>query len=234
MAGHRLIVQVFATLVWIVVHAECAVSRVAAQHSRESAAVLAELESQLSAGARSTTDVLTDPALMDLHSLSSFRDLIRRHTTESRATIVTPQEPGQSLLVSGTVRDGEGHALEGVLIYVYQTDGAGFYSDGGHDADNPRLFGFMRTGADGSYQLRTIKPGAYADSPRTPIHIHYALYREGYRSRGRPCLYFADDRRLTGDDLEEIRGDGCGIVTCERGADGDLRCVYDLVMEKTK
>ena len=93
----------------------------------------------------------------------------------SRVTIARAPEPGTSLTVSGRVVDPEGRPVAGVSIYAYQTDAKGEYIPGqSGGSDNPRLFGYMRSDAEGRYAFVTIKPGSYPNS-RNPAHIHFEV-----------------------------------------------------------
>ena len=154
--------------------------------------------------------------------------------------MIPEAEPGTPLIITGLMSDGDGKPIEGAIIYAYQTDAKGNYSDGLvaaanglHDDRHPRLFAFARTGPDGRYELRTIRPAAYSDAPDNPEHIHFAFGAKGYRStrpRANINMYFADDPRLTGEAAEEIRSDKAHLVTPTRDADGTQRCEYDLIL----
>lgn len=170
------------------------------------------------------------------------REIIRAAARAARVQIVPEGEAGDPMVVSGTVRDTTGRPIVGALVYVYQTDAQGYYSrglvaapNGRHDDRHARLFGYLRTDADGRYEFRTIRPAAYADAPDNPQHIHYGLRAEGYVRVPRGSLanlYFADDPRLVGAHLAELKADGAGIIAPTRDPDGTQRVVYDLVMER--
>ncbi|MGZ8843392.1 MAG: dioxygenase family protein, partial [Pyrinomonadaceae bacterium] len=77
-----------------------------------------------------------------------------------KVSIVSEQEPGEPLIVSGTIYSPDGkQPLPGITLYVYQTDVTGRYSTSGTGGDNraTRIHGVMRTNADGRYEFRTIK-----------------------------------------------------------------------------
>ena len=92
--------------------------------SEESAAIknlIDQAQTNLASGKTTSLSLLTDPAFMAAHEWPRFRKLIRENVNNNQLTIVTPQEPGEPLLVSGLVRDKQGQPLKGALIYVYQT-----------------------------------------------------------------------------------------------------------------
>src|SRR6185503_355797 len=77
------------------------------------------------------------------------------------ARIVGENEPGQPLIVSGTIYSPDGSKpLEGINLYVYQTDATGRYSTSGGDTRNTRIHGEMTTNAQGRYEFRTIRPAS--------------------------------------------------------------------------
>ena len=76
----------------------------------------------------------------------------RAENVPAKTTIVSDKEPGQPLIVSGTIYAPDGRKpMEAITLYVYQTDATGVYSTSGTGGDNrnTRIRGMMRTGADG-------------------------------------------------------------------------------------
>ena len=68
-------------------------------------------------------------------------------------TIVNASEPGEPMIISGTIfkKDGRTPAA-GVIFYVYHTDNKGYYSPSANQTGAKRhghLRGWIRTGADG-------------------------------------------------------------------------------------
>jgi protocatechuate 3,4-dioxygenase beta subunit len=150
------------------------------------------------------------------------------------AKIVSDQEPGEPLIVSGTIYSPNGKTpMEGINLYVYQTDATGVYSTSGGENRGTRIHGQMRTDAKGRYEFRTIKPGSYPNS-RNPAHIHAYVSGPGYPE------YWIDEYHFEGDPFisatESARFDGKGslspILKLERGKDGILRGVRDIKIER--
>ncbi|HEY7547229.1 MAG TPA: hypothetical protein VID27_20210 [Blastocatellia bacterium] len=148
----------------------------------------------------------------------------------SRVTIAAKEEPGERIIVTGTVYDAEGKPLEGVSVYVYHTDANGYYTPGSNDNRNPRLRGYMRTDREGRYEFSTIRPGPYPNS-RIPAHIHYVVTAPGYRERVFEIVFEGDpfiDDRIRADAKKE--DSGFSIRPLERG--DTLRCVQDIKLKR--
>src|SRR4030095_6476746 len=99
-----------------------------------------------------------------------------------RVTIVSDTEPGEPLMVSGTVYGLDGKTpLPGATLWVYQTDATGNYSPPGGGGDNryTRINGQTLTTAEGRYEFRTIKPASYPGR-KVPAHIHAYLSAPGF------------------------------------------------------
>jgi protocatechuate 3,4-dioxygenase beta subunit len=92
----------------------------------------------------------------------------------------------------------------------------------------------MRTGGDGRYEFRTIRPASYPGT-RRPQHVHAEVYGAGYARRWIPEYWFEDDPLVPPDKLAHYAGLGTfsPIVAVRRGADGLFACVRDLRLEKT-
>jgi protocatechuate 3,4-dioxygenase, beta subunit len=89
---------------------------------------------------------------------------------------------GQVLYLSGRVTNLRGEPVVGAELEIWQANAAGRYN---HLADDnqapidPNFDGYarIRTGPDGSYSIKTIKPGAYPATPNwmRPPHIHFDI-----------------------------------------------------------
>jgi protocatechuate 3,4-dioxygenase beta subunit len=152
----------------------------------------------------------------------------------SSIRIVSDNEPGEPLIISGTIYSPDGkQPLEGITLYVYQTDATGRYSTSGGDNRNTRIHGVMRTNAQGKYEFRTIKPGSYPNS-RNPAHIHAYVSGPNYPEYWIEEYHFIDDPFVA--DEEKRKASGLGtfspILTLTRGSDGILRGVRDIKIER--
>ena len=103
---------------------------------------------------------------------------------------------GEDLVVRGRVVDIHGNPIEGAKIDVWQANDEGFY-DVQQKGIQPdfNLRGVFRTGADGSYWFKAVRPKHYsipADGPvgkllddlgrhpYRPAHLHYIVSKNGY------------------------------------------------------
>jgi len=131
-----------------------------------------------------------------------------------RMQIADKSEPGERLMVTGVVVTGADCTtpLAGVLLDIWQSDKDGNYHDAGTEY---RLRGQVVTGADGRFQLETIRPGSYliAENSWRPAHIHFLVTKPGYNPVTTQ-LYFAGDPFLPPND---------GCTTC--GSDDPDRII---------
>lgn len=102
---------------------------------------------------------------------------------------------GEDMFVHGRILDTNGNPIAGAVIDVWQANDEGFYDvqqRGLQPAFNLR--GVFRTGADGCYWFRTVKPkfypipddgpvgkllGALGRHPYRPAHLHYIIKAAG-------------------------------------------------------
>lgn len=154
--------------------------------------------------------------------------------TSWNVKIVSDNEPGEPLIVSGTIYSPDGkQPLEGITLFVYQTDATGVYTTSGGDNRATRIHGAMRTDAQGKYEFRTIKPGSYPNS-RIAAHIHAYVSGPGYPEYWIDEYHFSDDPFISDEDKRRASGQGTfsAILSPTRGADGILRAVRDIRIER--
>ena len=153
-----------------------------------------------------------------------------------KTTIVADGEPGEPLIVSGTIFAPDGRTpLEGINLFVYQTDATGVYSTTGQDGDNrdTRIHGLVRSNKEGRYEFRTIKPGSYPNS-RNAAHIHAYVSGPNYPEYWIDEYHFEGDPFLTSSERQKAAAKGTfsSILTLQRGTDGVLRAVRDIKVER--
>ena len=153
--------------------------------------------------------------LSDVLGLSMLVDAInnRKPSGASESTVLGPfhvadapelpmgantclDQKGEPLFVHGRILDTEGKPIAGAKIDVWQANDEGFY-DVQQKGIQPdfNLRGVFRTGADGRYWFRGVKPryypipddgpvGKLLDSlgrhPNRPAHLHYIIEADGF------------------------------------------------------
>ncbi len=189
---------------------------------------LAALRALFEAGHPTPAQVYADPRFTPLReddaARGAWRRLMSEHPRESHLSMVTPDEPGEPMLIQGRVlRPGDGQPVEGAVLELYHTDHTGHYEPGestGEDR-NSRLFAFVRTDADGRFEVRTIKPAPYPGTGPGAAHIHYIISAEGYRRYAHDFRPY-DHPRSAGERATSLeRGQRYSTVRIE---DGTLIC----------
>lgn len=116
---------------------------------------------------------------------------------EMGANICLDQK-GEDMVISGRILDTDGKPIEGAVLDVWQANDEGFYDVqqlGIQPAFNLR--GVFRTGSDGRYWFRAVKPKYYpipndgpvgqmlerlGRHPYRPAHLHYIIKAEGFET----------------------------------------------------
>ena len=177
--------------------------RFAANAQLDSASLLKEVSAKLENKSATISSILSDKRYLSIHPHTPFRELISNYATTAVLKITTADEPGKKIRVLGTVVDEKGKPVAGAIVYLYQTDAKGWYAAGSPhvqsyegDIRHARLFGYVKTNAEGRFELNTVKPSGYPQSD-LPAHIHVHVSVPGYRNYGTEFL-FDDDERLVG------------------------------------
>lgn len=123
-------------------------------------------------------------------------------------------QKGEPMLIRGRILDTEGKPIAGAKIDVWQANDEGFY-DVQQKGIQPdfNLRGVFRTGADGAYHFRGVKPkfypipddgpvgkllGALGRHPYRPAHLHYIIEAPGF-SRLVTHIFDPDDPYIHSD-----------------------------------
>jgi catechol 1,2-dioxygenase len=131
-----------------------------------------------------------------------------------RARLADPDEPGDRLVLTGTVFSSDCRTpLPGALIEVWQANLAGLYDTNkpGNftEASTFHLRGMLYTNEKGQYEIETIVPGRYPVPPNLlglekyagltrPAHIHMRVM-ESLHVPVTTQLYFQGDPFIAGD-----------------------------------
>jgi protocatechuate 3,4-dioxygenase beta subunit len=155
----------------------------------------------------------------------------------SIASLAGPSEPGERLVVRGTVfAPDRVTPVRGVLIYAYNTNTAGIYPKRGNETGNGLRHGYLRgwllSDEQGRFEIRTILPGHYPGR-NSPRHIHMTVKEPGGREYWIDDLNFEGDPLLTKEERARRRGrGGSGVVTTTRGAGGELIARRDVILAR--
>jgi protocatechuate 3,4-dioxygenase beta subunit len=123
---------------------------------------------------------------------------------------------------------------------VFHADADGHYAKAAAmDEGNARLFGFLRTGADGRFEVRTIRPGGYpapGAAPRVedliPAHLHFEVSARGHAT-ARFQMVFADDPRMQPERWRAWAADESNpVVTPAPGPDAVLEVAHEIVLRE--
>jgi protocatechuate 3,4-dioxygenase alpha subunit len=120
--------------------------------------------------------------------------------------LVRDDTPGERIRIKITVFDGAAEPVPDALIELWQANAEGVYvrPDRAIDVLSPPEFcGFGRlpTGADGSCEFETIRPGSVRDARGRPqaSHINVCLLARGLLRQIYTRIYFAGDALLETD-----------------------------------
>jgi protocatechuate 3,4-dioxygenase beta subunit len=151
----------------------------------------------------------------------------RPATLSWQATIAPASEPGEPLVVAGTVFRADGATpAGGVVVYAYQTDARGLYTPDGQPGV-PRLYAFARTDDQGRYEFRTIRPASYPGQS-VPAHIHMTVDAGGGEQEIEEIL-FQGDPLLGADAREKAAAGGRFASLCRpQKAGAAALCTRDI------
>lgn len=144
-------------------------------------------------------------ALSDIDGPDGFVGMPESLTGED--TSPNWNEQGQRVLLTGVIYQPDGRTpAPGVVLYYYQTNTAGRYLHKPAEArsmppnalgqTHGYIRGWVRTGEDGRYAIRTVRPGAYPDFDE-PAHVHATIKEPGRAEYYIDDFVFDDDPLLT-------------------------------------
>ncbi|TIX87478.1 intradiol ring-cleavage dioxygenase [Rhizobium sp. P44RR-XXIV] len=107
-------------------------------------------------------------------------------------------QKGEDMVISGRILDTDGKPIENAVLDVWQANDEGFY-DVQQKGIQPdfNLRGVFRTGKDGRYRFRAVKPKYYpipddgpvgkllealGRHPYRPAHLHYIIKADGFET----------------------------------------------------
>lgn len=141
-------------------------------------------------------------------------------------------QEGQRIKLTGTILQPDGRTpAPGVVLYYYHTNTQGRYV---HDPAQPRsmppnelgqthgaIRGWVKTGADGKYEILTVRPGTYPTRD-APDHVHATIKEPGLDAYYIDDFVFDDDPLLTAKERRKLEN-RCGSGVLRLVKIGDLR-----------
>jgi protocatechuate 3,4-dioxygenase beta subunit len=134
-------------------------------------------------------------------ALGPFFPLKRRHVEGWDLTLIDGADgiaQGEIIEVTGRILNCNGDPVSGAALTIWQANTFGRYvhpCDTNPAALDPNFIGSadVRSGEDGVYRIKTIKPGAYPAGPNwtRPPHIHFEVH--GRFERLVTQMYFPDE-----------------------------------------
>jgi protocatechuate 3,4-dioxygenase beta subunit len=149
----------------------------------------------------------------------------------SVVTLPPEGEKGEPVVIIGTVYKKNGVTPDsGVVLFLYQTDAGGYYHRPNEDVFAPRIRGWLRTGKDGRYEFRTIKPAPEILDPNGPAHIHVHVFGDSIPEHFLHEFWFERDKRIKQSDAETFGrlGNFSPIIHLTQGKDGIWRGVRNI------
>jgi catechol 1,2-dioxygenase len=157
-----------------------------------------------------------------------------------------PDEPGERLVFSGTVRSTGGTPLGGAMLDVWQVSPEGGYSHFHPGYPDYNLRGRLTTDGEGRFELLTVVPTPY-EIPKggatgrlltamgrtayRPAHLHLKVTCEGHRPLTTQ-VYFEGDPWLGRDAVLGTDKPALVARLVRDGGGGPARCTFDLVLER--
>jgi len=162
---------------------------------------------------------------------------------EDGASLVISPTPGPALRFKGWVRDLQGKPVAGAEVDVWHSSPVGMYENQDRSQAEMNLRGRFATAADGSFSFRSVKPAGYPvpiDGPAgvllraqkrhnfRPAHLHFILYKPGYKTIASQVYDPADPHLETDSQFGVTRA---LIGDYRRQADGSYSLEFTFVIE---
>ena len=148
--------------------------------------------------------------------------------------------PGERIVISGRLLDGAGAGVNDGVVETWQANGRGKYAHPADEQDKqttPGFTGFGRifTGADGSFRIETIRPGAvpWIKGGQQAPHINVMAFARGLLRHLYTRVYFPGDALLADDPVLKLVKDAQRRETLIARADAAQAGAYrwDIVLQ---
>lgn len=158
------------------------------------------------------------------------------HSLTSNLIIAGKDEPGEALIISGTVYQKDGKTpYPNVIMYAYHTDSKGYYSKTGTETGAQKwhghLHGWCKTDSNGNYKIITIRPARYPENSM-PAHIHAVIKKENGTMYWISDFVFKDDDLVDKKYLSSITTmvGGTGVVDVRKNEQNKWVGTRDIVL----
>jgi protocatechuate 3,4-dioxygenase alpha subunit len=152
---------------------------------------------------------------------------------------VVPEGTPGAIRIAGRIVDGAGEPVGDALVETWQADPEGRFvhpddprGDSPARAEGFRGFGRCPTDADGSYEIRTLLPGALPapDGEQEAPHLDVSVFARGLLDRLVTRVYFPDEPANDGDPvLRAVPADRRATLVAEQVDDSTYR--FDIVLQ---
>ena len=160
-------------------------------------------------------------------------------------SMLVDDDDGDRVVIRGTVTNEDGQPIAGATLDCWQNSTAGFYAVQQPDEQTPEnLRGIYLTDADGTYEIRTVRPVPYpipADGPvgdllrahgrgwMRPGHTHMWVRADGYKQLI-THLFDAQTDYLREDAVFGVRDSL--VRRFEPDEAGELATTFDIVLDR--
>lgn len=163
-----------------------------------------------------------------------FENSIPFEQLNATDTLPDFNEKGPRILISGTIYKADGKTpAPDVILYVYHTDQTGVYPTKGNEKGWAKRHGYIqgwvKTDANGRYQLYTLVPASYPNSTN-PKHIHPIIKEPGKTAYWVDEFVFADDPLLPASERNRAKPVGGNGVLTTVEKDGMLYAKRDIIL----
>jgi protocatechuate 3,4-dioxygenase beta subunit len=160
-------------------------------------------------------------------------------------TMLVDPDEGDRVVIRGRITDPDGNPIAGATLDCWQNATAGFYAVQQPDVQTPEnLRGVYETDADGTYEIRTVRPVPYpvpSDGPAgdllkahgrgwmRPGHTHMWVRADGYKDLI-THVFDAESDYLREDAVFGVRDSLIRRFTPDEN--GELATTFDIVMDR--
>jgi catechol 1,2-dioxygenase len=160
-------------------------------------------------------------------------------------TMLVDPDEGDRVVIRGRITDPDGNPIAGATLDCWQNATAGFYAVQQPDVQTPEnLRGVYETDADGTYEIRTVRPVPYpvpSDGPAgdllkahgrgwmRPGHTHMWVRADGYKDLI-THVFDAESDYLREDAVFGVRDSLIRRFTADQN--GELATTFDIVLDR--